>query len=121
MSLLKYFTPDKYIDILTVNFTGWNRAENDLPAASLHDILKYHVCMRSSLTKEVLQLFADNASNPTESSQLKKLASNRRAYKVWKQDHLGVVDVLRKFPSIMVDSSAFLYLLKPLQPRYSDR
>ena len=33
-------------------------------------------------------------------------------------DHLGVIDVLRKFPSVKVDSSAFIYRLKQLQPKY---
>ena len=66
----------------------------------------------------MLQFLSDNASNPNEAAQLKRLATNTRAYNLWKINHLGVIDVLRKFPSIMVDSSGFMYRLKPLQPRY---
>ena len=65
----------------------------------------------------MLQFLGDNASDPNESAQLKRLATNRREYKLWKMDHLGIVDVFQKFPSIMVDASGFLYRLKPMQPR----
>ena len=73
--------------------------------------------MRSSVSKEMLRFLSDGASNSKESAQLKRLAENRREYNMWKIDHLGIVDVLRKFHSIMVDASGFIYRLKPLQPR----
>ena len=97
---------------------GWSKAENDLPATDLYNMLKYHVCMKSGVSREMLQFLSENASNPNEAAQLKRLATNRRAYNLWKTDHLGVIDVLKKFPSIMVDASGFIYRLKPLQPRY---
>ena len=102
---------------IDMHFSGWRKAENDLPTSNLHNVLKYHVCMRSSISKEMLQFLSDNTSNPNESAQLKRLATNRREHNLWKMDHLGIVDVFRKFPSIMVDASGFIYRLKPLQPR----
>ena len=106
-----------YLSNYQILYTGWKKAENDLPVSTLHNLLKYHVCMRSSVSKEMLQYLSDNASNPNESCQLKRLATNRREYNLWKQDHLGIIDVFRKFPSIMVDASGLIYRLKPLQPR----
>ena len=74
--------------------------------------------MRSNVSKEILHFFGDNASNSNESAQLKRLATNGREYTLWKMEHLGIVDVLREFPSISVDASRFIYRLKSLQPRY---
>ena len=97
--------------------TGWIKAETDLPASNLFNLLKYHVCMRSSISKEMLQFLGDNASDSIEAAYLKRLATNRREYNLWKMDHLGIVDLFQKFPSIMVDASGFVYRLKPIQPR----
>ena len=65
----------------------------------------------------MLQYLGENASDPNESAQLKRLASNRREYNLWKMEHLGIVDLFQKFPSIMVDASGFVYRLRPIQPR----
>ena len=73
--------------------------------------------MRSSVSKEMLQFLGDNASDSIEAANLKRLATNRREYNMLKMDHLGIVDLFQKFPSIMVDASGFVYRLKPIQPR----
>ena len=97
--------------------TGWIQAETDLPTTNLFNLLKYHVCMRSGVSKEMLQFLGDNASDSIEAANLKRLATNRREYNMWKTDHLGIVDLFQKFPSIMVDASGFVYRLKPIKPR----
>ena len=74
--------------------------------------------MRSSISKEMLQFMGENASDANEAAHLKRLATNRREYNLWKMNHLGIVDLFENFPSIMVDASGFVYRLKPIQPRY---
>ena len=84
----------------------------------MFNLLKYHLDLRSTPTKSMLEFFSKHASNNTEELQLKRLALNEKAYELWKGDHPGLTDIMRNFPSILVDSSSLVYMMTPLQPRY---
>ena len=98
--------------------SGWILAPGQKSSASIFDLIKYHLDLRSSPTKSMLKFLSKHASNSTEALQLKRLAVNEKAHELWKWDHPGLIDVLRNFQSIRVDSSSFVYMMKTLQPRY---
>ena len=66
----------------------------------------------------MLEFLSKHASNNTEELQLKRLALNEKAYEVWKEEHPGLIDIMRNFQSIRVDSSSLVYMMTPMQPRY---
>ena len=96
---------------------GWTEASGNKPPSTIRRLLKHHVDLRSIPTKSVLKLLSSYALNSAESSQLKQLAINSDLYESWKVDQPVLIDVLRAFPSINVDSSSLVYMMKTLQPR----
>ena len=96
---------------------GWTEASGNKPPSTIRRLLKHHVDLRSIPTKSVLKLLSNYALNSSERSQLKQLAINSDLYETWKVDQPVLIDVLRAFPSINVDSSSLVYLMKTLQPR----
>ena len=58
--------------------------------------------------------------NSSERSKLEELATNAETYEVWKKHRPDLVDVLKEFPSLYIDSAHLVYMMKTLQPRYSD-
>ena len=65
--------------------------------------------MLDSLSKRTL--------NASERSQLRELATSPNAYEIWKKHNLDLVDVLKAFTSIRVDSANLVNIMKTLQPR----
>ena len=65
----------------------------------------------------MLDFLCSYTLNASERSQLKELATSPNAYEIWKKDNLDLVDVLKAFPSICVDSANLVYMMKSLQPR----
>ena len=60
---------------------------------------------------------AQYATDADEKEKLLKIAKSEPLYKEWKIDDFGFIDMLRRCPSLKVDSSTLVYYLKPLQPR----
>ena len=85
---------------------------------SVFDLIKYHLDLRSSPSKDMLGFLSKHSSNNTDALQLKRLAVNEKAYELWKWDQPGLIDVFKNFQSIRVDSSNLVYMMKTLQPRY---
>lgn len=79
--------------------------------------MKYHLDIRSTPTKSMLDFLCSYTLNASERSQLKELATSPNAYEIWKKDNFDLVDVLKAFPSIFVDSANLAYMMKTLQPR----
>ena len=65
----------------------------------------------------MLDFLCNYTLNTSERSQLKELATSPNAYETWKNNNFDLVDVLKAFPSIRVDSANFVYMMKTLQPR----
>lgn len=79
--------------------------------------MKNHVSLREIPSREVLQHFSLRASNPNEAARLEALAANYEAYNTWRSDEPGLVDVLRQFPSLRLNSAELVFRLPSLQPR----
>ena len=79
--------------------------------------MKYHLDIKSTPTKPMLDFLCSYTLNASERSQLKELATSPNAYEIWKKDNLDLVDVFKAFPSIFVDSANLVYMMKSLQPR----
>ena len=96
---------------------GWTEASGNKPHSTIRRLLKHHVDLRSIPTKSVLQFLSNYALNSSERSQLKELATNSDLYESWKVDQPVLLDVFKGFPSLNVDSSSLVYMMKTLQPR----
>ena len=88
-----------------------------MPASTVRDVFKYHVCLRTSPSRELLKYLAQRAGDPNESARLEAMADNYDAYNYWRVAEPGIADVFRQFPSLKVDSAELAYKLPPLQPR----
>ena len=98
-------------------FLGWTEASGNKPPSTIRRLLKHHVDLRSIPTKSVLKFLSNYALNSSERSQLKELATNSDLYESWKVDQPVLIDVFKGFPSLNVDSSSLVYMMKTLQPR----
>ena len=96
---------------------GWTEASRNKPLTTIRKLFKHHVDLRSIPTKSVLKFLSNYASNSSERFRLKQLATNSNLYESWKKDQPVLTDVLNAFPSINVDSSSLVYMMKTLQPR----
>ena len=67
---------------------------------------------------EVLELLSRRTKNPTEKDELTKLAYDYNAYNAWRCGWPGIIDLLKQFPSIQVDSADLALRLPILQPRF---
>ena len=65
----------------------------------------------------MLDFLCNYTLKTSERSQLKELAASPNKYETWKNNDFNLVDVLKAFPSIRVDSANFVYMMKTLQPR----
>ena len=97
---------------------GWDTTSTGLPITTLHDLFKYHLCLRSVPSMEVLEFLSRRAGNSTEKVELMKLASDYNAYNTWRQGWPGIIDLFQQFPSIQVDSADLASRLPILQPRF---
>ena len=98
--------------------TGWEPVASGIPPKTVRDVFKYHVCLRTTASRELLRYLSLRAGNPNEAARLEALASNYEAYNVWRMDEPSIVDVFKEFPSLKVDSAELANMLPPLQPRY---
>lgn len=105
------------IMIISFLISGWTLPPGNLPTTSIRNLLKHHLCLRTIASKSLLKYLSLYATKKEEADQLKRLATNAKAYNLWKVDHPGAIDVFREFPSIRVDASGLMYRLKVLQPR----
>ena len=96
---------------------GWNKASDKLPA-TLFDLLKYHLSLKKGLSSSFLGVLSGYASDPKEKELLLKISKSAEEYKKWNTDEYGIIDILQRMPSLVVDSSVLTFHLKPLLPRY---
>ena len=104
--------------IFSNTYPGWNKASDTLVPATLFNLLKYHLSLRKGLSSSFLGVLSGYASDPEEKALLIKISKSDAEYKKWKADEFGVIDIMKRMPSLKVDSSVLCFHLKPLQPRY---
>ena len=104
---------------LVCYFIGWNRLEVIRRPSSITDIFKYHLCLRSALLPSSLKVLSDYTNVNSDKQLLCEMSKSKELYRKWKMDKYGIVDILRVVPSLKIDSSVLVYLLNPLQPRYT--
>ena len=85
---------------------------------TLHDLFKFHLCLKSVPTMEILEFLSRRAGNPTEKVELMKLANDYNAYNSWRKGWPGMMDLFKQFPSIQVDSADIASRLPAIQPRF---
>ena len=104
--------------IFSNTYPGWNKASDTLVPATLFNLLKYHLSLRKGLSSSFLGVLSGYASDPAEKALLLKISKSDAEYKKWKADEFGIIDIMKRMPSLKVDSSVLCFHLKPLQPRY---
>ena len=104
---------------LVCYFIGWHRLEVIRRPSTLTDIFKYHLCLGSALLPSSLKALSDYTNVNSDKQLLCEVSKSKELYRKWKMDKYGIIDILRVIPSLKIDSSILVYLLKPLQPRYT--
>ena len=74
--------------------------------------------LRKGLSSSFLGVLSGYASDPAEKALLLKISKSDAEYKKWKADEFGIIDIMKRMPSLKVDSSVLCFHLKPLLPRY---
>ena len=74
--------------------------------------------LRKGLSSSFLGVLSGYASDPAEKALLLKISKSDAEYKKWKADEFGIIDIMKRMPSLKVDSSVLCFHLKPLQARY---
>ena len=95
---------------------GWTTVGNSIPS-TLFNLLKYHLSVRKGLSSRFLSILSEYTSDPEDKKLLLSISKSEEAYKKWKVDEYGILDLMKDMPSLMVDSSVLVYNLKPLLPR----
>ena len=101
-------------------YPGWTQDSDTQTPATLFNLLKYHLSLREGISSSFYGVLSGYASNPTEKALLLKISKSEKEYKKWQADDFGIIDIMKRMPSLMVDSSVLCYYLKPLLPRYME-
>ncbi|XP_078067325.1 nitric oxide synthase 1-like [Mustelus asterias] len=94
-------------------------SDKRLPTCTVFQALSHFLDITTPPTPELLQSFAQQATDPREKKELEDLSQGTRMYEEWKWENVPTIaDVLEEFLSVRVPASLLLTQLPLLQPRY---
>ena len=102
----------------TLVYTGWESTSTGLPSATLYDLFKYHISLRTVPSMELLEFLSRRVVDPVEKEELSRIATDYNAYNKWRQGWPSIVDLLKEFSSIQVGSADLAARLPIIQPRF---
>ncbi|XP_041050943.1 nitric oxide synthase, brain-like [Carcharodon carcharias] len=94
-------------------------SEKRLPPCTVFQALSHFLDITTPPSPELLESFAELATDPKEKKELEELTQGTHKYEDWKWECVPTIaDVLEEFQSVRVPASLLLTQLPLLQPRY---